>query len=111
MVTAGGLKSTFWKMKTWINRPAWGRTKAGRGADKIPRPFVSAYRLCLQHPSPESSWLTNLDSAFTRRSRVRTKKDQSSITNTASVRQQTEKKARIRLPGTGRLSGPDSRYP
>lgn len=35
---------------------------------------MSPYRLCLQHPSPESSWLTNLDSAFTRRSRVRTKK-------------------------------------
>ena len=33
------------------------------------------------------------------------------VKNTASVRQQTEKKARIRLPGTGRLSGPDSRYP
>lgn len=35
---------------------------------------MSPYRPCLQHPSPESSWLTNLDSAFTRRSRVRTKK-------------------------------------
>ena len=35
---------------------------------------MSPYRPCLQHPSPESSWLTNMDSAFTRRSRVGTKK-------------------------------------